>query len=88
MFQTMLAQFGDAESRELKQRVLRAVEQAEDPASVSVPDGRFARAAVRIALRQLKASGRPAPGLAAWLAVHDASRPEEGDFAQTDLLVH
>jgi hypothetical protein len=87
-FQRMLAQFGDPELRDLKQHVVQAVEQDADPAALSAPDGRFARAAVRIALRQLAASGHPSPALAAWLAAHDMARPNEADFAQTDLILH
>lgn len=87
-FQRMLAQFGDPDIRDLKRRIVQAVEQDATPDAVTVPDSRFARAAVRIALRQFKASGRPAPALAAWLATHDASGPNEADFAQTDLIQH
>jgi hypothetical protein len=87
-FQQMLAQFGDPDIRDLKRRIVQAVERDADPDAVAVPDGRFARAAVRIALRQLRASDHPAAALAAWLAVHDTIRPDEADFTQIDLIEH
>ncbi len=38
---------------------------------------RLARAAVRVALRQLQAVERSSPALAAWLAAHDRLDPDE-----------
>jgi hypothetical protein len=40
-------------------------------------DDRFSRAALRIALRQIKMSGEAAPTLDAWLAAHDRIDPTE-----------
>jgi len=87
-FERMLQKFGDPAICDLKRQVVQAVERDADPAAVTVPDRREARAALRIALRQIKASGRPAPGLAAWLAVHDASRLSEADLGQAELIPH
>jgi hypothetical protein len=74
-FQKALQQFGDKDIVDLKRRVCRAIEDGAGPATVAVPNDRFARGSVRVALRQLKASRRLTPVLAAWLQVYDASGP-------------
>ena len=70
-FQEMLDRFGDRGAIDLKRRVVAAVEQGGEPSAITVPNDRFARAGVRVALRQLRASGGSSPALAAWLAAHD-----------------
>jgi transposase len=45
----------------------------------------FARATVRVALRQLKASDRPLPALAAWLSAHDRFDPAEVEDERTSI---
>jgi hypothetical protein len=52
----LLREFGDSELVALKQRVTATVAAGGDASSVVVPDNRFARATVRVALRQLNAT--------------------------------
>jgi hypothetical protein len=71
-FQRMLRDFGDPDIYALKQRVLAAVAAGEDPSVIAVTDNRFARANVRVALRQLKAADDDvSPALVRWLAAHE-----------------
>ncbi len=76
-FQQMLRRFGDPEAVALKQRVIAAVEAGQGPSAIVVPNDRFARANVRVALRQMQASNGSSPALAAWLAAHGASHDVE-----------
>jgi hypothetical protein len=81
-FQSILHAFGDAASVALKQRIIAAIAAGADPTSVAVTDHRFARTAIRVALRQLCATDNASPALAAWMAVHerpDRSEPEDED---------
>lgn len=71
LFQEWLTRYGDPELIGLKRRIAAAVASGHGPATVPVPDDRFARATMRVALRQLRASGEAGPVLAAWLAAHD-----------------
>jgi len=75
-FQRMLQMFGNPDQIALKQRVLAAVAAGESPSVVTTTNNRFARTNVRVALRQLRATERTAPALAAWMAVHEPSRAE------------
>jgi hypothetical protein len=70
-FQQLLARFGEASLLDIKRRVVAAVQAGHAPAAVSLPDDRFGRAALRIALRQIKMSGEATPAVDAWLAAHD-----------------
>ena len=70
-FQDSLFRFGDDQLVDLKNRMLAAVSGGHDPSAFPVRGDRFARATIRIGLRQLLAEGGPSPVLAAWLAVHD-----------------
>jgi Family of unknown function (DUF6925) len=81
-FQSILRAFGDPASVALKQRIIAAIAAGADPAAVAVTDDRFARTAVRVALRQLHATDHASPALAAWMAAHersDRSEPEDED---------
>ena len=60
-FQQVLRRFGDPRYLALKQRVLHAVAAGEDPSSISLTPGRFARTNVRVALRQIEAAEQPPP---------------------------
>jgi hypothetical protein len=84
-FQEMLHRFGDSSAVELKYRVLAAIEQGADPSVLTVPNGRFARANVRIALRQLQASCKLSPALEAWLQAYDHPHANP---AETEIEVH
>ena len=74
-FQNLLKSYGDPEFFALKQRVVEAVGAGDAPSVVAVTDKRFARANVRVTLRQLKAAKVESPLLAAWMATHE--RPGE-----------
>jgi len=76
-FQATLADFGDPATVALKQRVCEAVRAARPPAELT--QDRHGRAAARIALRQMKATGDASPALPAWLANLD-----QGNLDQTD----
>jgi hypothetical protein len=81
-FQSILRAFGDPAAVALKQRIIAAIAGGADATSIAVSDQRFARTAVRVALRQLCATGNASPALAAWMAAHerpDRGEPEDGD---------
>jgi hypothetical protein len=78
-FQKLLVRFGDAKLLDVKRRVFESVVAGQDPRTLSLPDDRFGRAAVRIALRQFKMSGEPAPAIDAWLATHDRVEAAEAE---------
>jgi hypothetical protein len=82
-FQDILLRFGDPDAVALKRRVLAAVEQGHDPSAIVVPADRFARANVRVALRQLRAWGGPSPALMPWIAAHDQAHAADPDDAET-----
>lgn len=69
-FQTLLARYGDPQFLGIKRRVIESIATGQPPSAVSAGE-RFARATVRVVLRQLKESGRMSPSLAAWLSTHD-----------------
>jgi hypothetical protein len=64
--------------------VLAAIANGHTPSAIKVPDDRFARANVRIALRQVRAASGATGALAPWLAAHDQSQAEmaEADDAE------
>lgn len=79
-FQALLARYGDPDMLLLKREVVVAVIAGQAPATAVLPGDRFARAAVRVALRQVQATGTAPTGLDAWLAAHDrgaAAEPED-----------
>ena len=79
-FQKLLARFGDGRLLDVKRRVFEGVTTGHDPCTQSLHADRFGRAAVRIALRQIKTSGEHAPAIDAWLAAHD--RMEAGEVEE------
>jgi hypothetical protein len=81
-FQDMLVRFGDPYTVALKRDVMAAVEQGRDPSAIAVPDDRFARANVRVALRQLHAWRGSSPALMPWIAAHDQGHAAESDDAE------
>jgi hypothetical protein len=83
-FEAMLLRFGDPRFVALKERVRAAVRAGKDPSVITIPEGRFGRIHVRVALRQLRAAQRDLPSLPAWLAAHE--RKSAGD--DEDLHVH
>jgi hypothetical protein len=82
-FQALLREFGDPGLVMLKQRVAAAVAAGGSPSSVVVSDDRFARAAVRIALRQLHALDPSSSRLDGWMALGGAA-----DEAQSEAEQH
>ncbi|HKS64426.1 MAG TPA: hypothetical protein VJT13_22175 [Xanthobacteraceae bacterium] len=79
-FQRLLARHGDSEHVQLKRNVTKALNAGAGPEAIAMPTDRFAQAAVRIALRQLKASSGPSPNLTVWFAAHD--RGSDADEAE------
>ena len=76
-FQGLLAQFGDPAHVRVKTGVAAALAAGEGPDGTLTE--RFARAVVRVALRQARASGAPARSLPAWLAAYDAQQLGEDE---------
>lgn len=76
-FQSLMAQFGDPAHVGVKTGVAAALAAGDGPDRTLTE--RFARAAVRVALRQARASGAPARSLPAWLAAYDAQRLAEDE---------
>jgi hypothetical protein len=72
-FQILLERYGDPDLVALKRRVVDAVACGREPSTVMVPDGRFARATLRVSLRQLQALDQTLASLAAWLSACDRS---------------
>jgi hypothetical protein len=75
----LLTRYGDPQRLALKQRVVDSVTSGGEPFAIPVDNDRFARAAVRVALRQLRALEQSSKTLAAWLSVHDRFEPAEFD---------
>jgi hypothetical protein len=65
-FQALVARYGDPAARAAKAAVLAAIERGEPPSTWRLPASRRARAAFRIALRQLRQSGAESPVMEAW----------------------
>jgi hypothetical protein len=86
-FQDLLARFGAPEAIALKARVAALVEAGQEPGSMAIAPDRFGRAAVRVALRQLKARGHASAALNAWLALHEHAGEDETDD-DTQALGH
>lgn len=81
-FQNLLVSYGDPQLVELKRRVIESVMAGREPSGISVTGNRFARGAVRVALRQLQASDKSTAALAAWLSAHDRIAPEEAEQSE------
>jgi hypothetical protein len=78
-FQEMLRRFGDSSLVDLKHRIINAVQDGKEPTAVAMINSRFARANIRVALRQLKAAGTTSRSLSAWLATHDRAELVDAD---------
>jgi hypothetical protein len=79
IFQDLLARFGEPKLLDIKRRVHEGVNAAQTPSALSIStlDDRYSRAALRIALRQIKMSGAPVPSIDTWLAAYDRLDPTE-----------
>jgi hypothetical protein len=67
-------------SRRLSRR--RAVgigAEGRDPSAVAVPNDRFARSNIRVAVRQMRTSQRPLPALGRWIATYDQAHGAEDE---------
>jgi hypothetical protein len=79
-FQAILHKYGNPTFYELKKRVFDAVFAGAEPSAIVVPDLRFARTNVRVALRQLQVQHElsqvpiASSCLSAWLSVHECGR--------------
>jgi hypothetical protein len=78
-FQTLLARYGDSQFNEIKRCIAESVIAGPEASAAAIADDRHGRATVRVALRQLKASGRSLPALAAWLSAYDRFDPADED---------
>ena len=87
-FQDLLHRFGDRNAIDLKRRVIAAVEQGDEPSCLAVANDRFARAGVRVALRQLRAARPPSPTLAAWLDAYDRAHANAAEADGADIPGH
>jgi hypothetical protein len=76
-FQQLLARFGESKFLDIKRRVHEGMSAAPTTFALSPLDDRFSRAALRVALRQIKTSGETAPSIDAWIAAHDRFDPTE-----------
>ena len=76
-----MSRFGDIEHVKLKRNVAKAVGAGAGPNAIAMPTDRFDQAYVRIALRQIKASGGTSPELATWFAAHDSMQAGEDEDA-------
>jgi hypothetical protein len=76
-FQTLLRGFGDPALVRLKEAVTEAVRADQAPDGFTLPASRAARAAVRVALRQLAHTDSHCPMLAAWRQAFDRLEPTE-----------
>lgn len=83
-FQALLATYGLAECNDAKQQIARAIAQQESPAGFAMPASRYARAAVRLALRQLEHSARHASDVQALTAIEGWRLVHEGAAEDTD----
>jgi hypothetical protein len=70
-FQGLLRTFGDADHIALKRHMADAIAAGRDPSAFALPEARFARAAVRVGLRQMLVADGPSPALAAWQQMHE-----------------
>jgi hypothetical protein len=76
-FQNLLLRYGDPERVALKRRIIYSVMAGHGPAEIVIPGDRFSRAAVRITLRQLQASGPSSAALSSWLSHHDRTESQK-----------
>jgi hypothetical protein len=83
-FQRLMSRHGEIEHLKLKRNVAKAINAGAAPNAIAMPSDRFEQAYVRIALRQIKASGGTSPLLTAWFAAHDSMQVDD----DTEELAH
>jgi hypothetical protein len=72
-FQEALALFGHGALLELKAEVCDRVNSGDRPEALTVPNNRFAKGVIRVALRQLRARDESSPCLSQWRQAYDLS---------------
>ena len=78
-FQAILHRYGDPAAVGLKRNVAEAVRCGGDPAQFCAPHDRFARATIRVTLRQLAVSNGASPSLSQWIAYYDRAQSSAMD---------
>jgi hypothetical protein len=78
-FQALLGRYGVPELLALKQQVVDSTTAGRRPETMSLPNDRFARSTVRVALRQMLTVGPLSPALTAWLSVYDRLDPVDAE---------
>lgn len=76
-FQLLLERYGDSDLVAFKRRIIDAVTTGREPSTITVPDERFARATLRVTLRQLLALDQAPATVAAWLSEYDRGSPTD-----------
>jgi hypothetical protein len=84
-FQALLERYGLPELVALKRQVVEAVTAERRPDTVSIPNDRFARATMRVALRQLAAEPL-SPPLGEWVSAHERLDLPNDDENPMDTL--
>jgi hypothetical protein len=79
-FQDILRRFGDPNAVALKQRIASAIRQGDDPAQMRIPNDRFARTGIRVALRQMQAAREESTALDAWIEHFDRAQSLHSDI--------
>jgi hypothetical protein len=78
-FQTLLERHGLPELVALKREVVEVATTGRRPDTISCQSDRFARATVRVALRQLSVAETMSPALVEWLSMHDRFDPADDE---------
>jgi hypothetical protein len=86
IFQDMLGRFGDADAITLKRQAMNAITEGRDPSAVAVPNDRFARSNIRVAVRQMRALQRRLSALPRWIAAYDHAQGTEDEVDQTEAM--
>ncbi len=79
VFQNLVETLGTPASVAIKKQVMNAVSSEQPPAALAMIADRAVRINVRVALRQMKASGHPSRTLPAWLEAFDRGDRGEDD---------
>lgn len=78
-FQALLEHYGVAGMVTLKRHVVESIRAGRRPETISLPNDRFTRATVRVALRQMLTLEPLSPVLTAWLSVYDRLDPADAE---------
>lgn len=78
-FEDLLTAFGLPDLVAVQRETARLVAAGAAPQSLALADDKFARAAVRVALRKLKAAGHASTALGSWAQHYDRVSDEDGD---------